>query len=99
MGETISLNGTLSIAFGAAGVVSGAAAAALGVPAAAGGAAAAALVEGPFSSLRRNPSFSISKTERSCFFIRSMMALISLRSLGSKRCSFGLRLSVYVKQL
>ena len=36
------------------------------------------------ASLRRNPSFSISKTERSCFFIKSMIALISLMSLESK---------------
>src|SRR5262249_48950353 len=34
-----------------------------------------------------NPSFSISKTKRSFFFIKSMIALISLRSLGSTTCS------------
>src|SRR5438270_9199661 len=34
----------------------------------------------PFCSFRRKPSFSISKTERSFFFIKSMMALMSLRS-------------------
>src|SRR6266498_819909 len=41
----------------------------------------------PLCSFRRRPSFSISKTERSFFFIKSMIALISLMSLGSTTCS------------
>jgi len=34
----------------------------------------------PFWSFSRKPSFSISKTDKSFFFIRSMMALMSLSS-------------------
>src|SRR5262249_1273818 len=47
------------------------------------GATGAAKIGGsppPFWSLRRKPSFSISNTERSFFFIRSMIALMSFSS-------------------
>src|SRR5438132_14052838 len=84
----MSFSGTVSMDLGAAGVVSGAVEAPLVGDVASGGAAAVRRVDGLFSSLRRKPSFSISKTERSCFSIKLMMALISLPSLGSKYCSW-----------
>src|SRR5207245_6728860 len=50
----------------------------------------------PFCSLRRKPFFSISKTERSFFFIKSMMALMSLRSTA--QLSLSQKRDIYVKR-
>ena len=55
MGETISFNGTLSIAFGAAGVVSGAAGTALGGPAAGRWHSRGCLSGRPFFKLETEP--------------------------------------------
>ena len=92
IGDTISFMGTLSIGFVTGG---GGSAPALGVfagpVATAGELTVACGAEAPLCSFKRKPSFSISNTERSCFFIKSIIDLISLMSLGSKAI-FWLRL-------
>jgi hypothetical protein len=82
IGETMSLSALVVEA------VSAAAGAGVVVPeAGTAGAGAAADAEvktvcspAPFCNFNRKPSFSISKTDKSFFFIKSMMALMSLSS-------------------
>src|SRR3984893_6428573 len=71
--------------FPGASAVAGAAAATGAEETTIGAAATAGWSPAPFCNLRRKPSFSISKTERSFFRIKSMMALMSLSSTAAGR--------------